>query len=35
MNTITITAPTEEEALDMYYASTRHLDITLSELEAK
>lgn len=35
MNTITIEADTEEEALDIYYKQTRHLNICLSEMETK
>lgn len=35
MNTITIEATTEEEALDLFYKATLHLDITLSEMEVK
>jgi hypothetical protein len=35
MNTITIEAPSEEVAMDIYYASTQHLTINLSEMEVK
>ena len=37
MNTITIEADTEEEALDRYYKETQHLgkNICLSEMETK
>ena len=35
ISSITIEAASEEEALDIYYAKTKHLNITLSEMEAK
>lgn len=37
MNTITIEADTEEQAVDMYYQLTQHLgkNINLSEMEVK
>lgn len=35
MNTITIEADTEEDAVAKYHEATKHLDICLSEMEAK
>jgi hypothetical protein len=35
ITSITIEASSEEEALDIFYGKTKHLDITLSEMEAK
>lgn len=35
MNTITIEADTEEQALDLFYQATQHLNINLSEMEVK